>query len=515
MTPAAGASCATRAVERLRAAGGRRPGAGGPLDRRAGQRPHAGRAGRAPSTTGAPSARSASSTRWWRRRAAGEPLQYVLGRWGFRTLDLFVDRRVLIPRPETEVVAGPGHRRAGRARPARPRGRPRHRLGRHRAVARGRALARTSRCGPPTRRPTRWPWPAPTSPASVAGPRSCASSRATGSTALPDELRGRVDVVVSQPALRRGRRPAAAGGRRLGAARRAGRRARPASRRSSAIVARRRRAGCARRRARRRDRRDAGRGRRGAGPRTPGSSTCRRPPRPRRARPRPRRPALTAPRGQRSGASVGPRVPGDPIDEVVAALQRGGVVVLPTDTVYGLAALPDPAATVDGSSRSRAGPPTCPLAVLCADGRPGAGASPIPRRRRRSRRSPQRWWPGPLTLVLPRRPGVELHLGEPAHHGRACACPTTTSCGPSPARVGPIAATSANRHGEPMAATAAAARAALRGRRWPRRRRRAARRALLDRDRRHRVAVDASCATAPSTPRIWPSRRPRTAPGVG
>jgi release factor glutamine methyltransferase len=39
------------------------------------------------------------------RRAAGEPLQYVLGRWGFRALDLLVDRRVLIPRPETEVVA--------------------------------------------------------------------------------------------------------------------------------------------------------------------------------------------------------------------------------------------------------------------------------------------------------------------------------------------------------------------------------------------------------------------------
>jgi release factor glutamine methyltransferase len=39
-----------------------------------------------------------------RRRAAGEPLQYVVGEWGFRTLDLFVDRRVLIPRPETESV---------------------------------------------------------------------------------------------------------------------------------------------------------------------------------------------------------------------------------------------------------------------------------------------------------------------------------------------------------------------------------------------------------------------------
>jgi release factor glutamine methyltransferase len=40
------------------------------------------------------------------RREAGEPLQYVVARWGFRTLDLYVDQRVLIPRPETEVVAG-------------------------------------------------------------------------------------------------------------------------------------------------------------------------------------------------------------------------------------------------------------------------------------------------------------------------------------------------------------------------------------------------------------------------
>lgn len=39
------------------------------------------------------------------RRVAGEPLQYVLGHWGFRNLDLMVDRRVLIPRPETESVA--------------------------------------------------------------------------------------------------------------------------------------------------------------------------------------------------------------------------------------------------------------------------------------------------------------------------------------------------------------------------------------------------------------------------
>ena len=38
------------------------------------------------------------------RRASGEPLQYVLGRWPFRSVELAVDPRVLIPRPETEQV---------------------------------------------------------------------------------------------------------------------------------------------------------------------------------------------------------------------------------------------------------------------------------------------------------------------------------------------------------------------------------------------------------------------------
>ena len=38
------------------------------------------------------------------RWESGEPLQYVLGRWGFLGLDLAVDRRALIPRPETELL---------------------------------------------------------------------------------------------------------------------------------------------------------------------------------------------------------------------------------------------------------------------------------------------------------------------------------------------------------------------------------------------------------------------------
>jgi release factor glutamine methyltransferase len=39
-----------------------------------------------------------------RRRGAREPLAYVLGVWGFRRLTLTIDRRALVPRPETEVL---------------------------------------------------------------------------------------------------------------------------------------------------------------------------------------------------------------------------------------------------------------------------------------------------------------------------------------------------------------------------------------------------------------------------
>ncbi len=38
------------------------------------------------------------------RRLAGEPLQYIIGHWPFRSLELDVDARVLIPRPETEEL---------------------------------------------------------------------------------------------------------------------------------------------------------------------------------------------------------------------------------------------------------------------------------------------------------------------------------------------------------------------------------------------------------------------------
>jgi release factor glutamine methyltransferase len=39
-----------------------------------------------------------------RRRGLREPVAYVIGHWGFRRLDLEVDARVLVPRPETEIA---------------------------------------------------------------------------------------------------------------------------------------------------------------------------------------------------------------------------------------------------------------------------------------------------------------------------------------------------------------------------------------------------------------------------
>jgi release factor glutamine methyltransferase len=53
------------------------------------------------------------------RYRTGEPLQYVLGEWNFRHLTLAVDRRVLIPRPETELVAAEAISRAAACGPTR------------------------------------------------------------------------------------------------------------------------------------------------------------------------------------------------------------------------------------------------------------------------------------------------------------------------------------------------------------------------------------------------------------
>lgn len=151
----------------------------------------------------------------------------------------------------------------------------------------------------------------------------------------------------------------------------------------------------------------------------------------------------------------------DAVERVVQVLRAGGTVLLPTDTVYGLAALPSvPGATdalVDRKGRSS----EQPFAVLVADAGQALDLGELP--------SPlvQRWmdefWPGPLTLVL-RRTATALPL---ALGGRAdtigVRCPDHPFVRAVAAEVGPIATTSANRHGEPSPTTAAEAAASLLG----------------------------------------------------
>lgn len=147
------------------------------------------------------------------------------------------------------------------------------------------------------------------------------------------------------------------------------------------------------------------------------------------------------------------------LDAIVAALEGGGVVVLPTDTVYGLAALATDAAATNRLFAVKGRTADVPLAVLCASAEqalalvdepvaPGVAAVA------------ERWWPGPLTLVVPRRPGVRLHLGEP-HDTIGLRVPDDELIRAVAGRVGPIAATSANRHGLPPAVTAQEAREQL------------------------------------------------------
>jgi tRNA threonylcarbamoyl adenosine modification protein (Sua5/YciO/YrdC/YwlC family) len=149
----------------------------------------------------------------------------------------------------------------------------------------------------------------------------------------------------------------------------------------------------------------------------------------------------------------------DVLDRIAAVLLEGGAVVLPTDTVYGLVALPgDPAASAQLFMLKGRADQT-PLAVLCADA-DQALALVEPPVDAGVRAVAERWWPGPLTLVLPRRAGLHLHLGEPTST-IGVRVPDDALLRDVASRVGPIAATSANRHGQPPATTAAAASEAL------------------------------------------------------
>ena len=150
---------------------------------------------------------------------------------------------------------------------------------------------------------------------------------------------------------------------------------------------------------------------------------------------------------------------GDPppdgaIDQAVKALGRGQLIVLPTDTVYGIAADPFRTGATDRVFAVKRRSRDLELPVLVADvddalslaeGVPAVALELM-----------DRFWPGALTIVLPRRPDLDADLGsDDATIG--VRCPDHPVPRALCRAVGPLATTSANLSGEDTPPTAAAA----------------------------------------------------------
>jgi L-threonylcarbamoyladenylate synthase len=140
------------------------------------------------------------------------------------------------------------------------------------------------------------------------------------------------------------------------------------------------------------------------------------------------------------------------IEEAVAVLRRGGLVAFPTETVYGLGADASNPAAVARIYRVKGRPARHPVIVHIGD------AEQLPRWARevpeQASTLAARFWPGPLTLVLRRAPGVhdELTGGQDTIGlripGHALALELLREFG------GGIAAPSANRFGRISPTTA-------------------------------------------------------------
>ena len=135
---------------------------------------------------------------------------------------------------------------------------------------------------------------------------------------------------------------------------------------------------------------------------------------------------------------------------LVEALAAGKVVAVPTDTVYGLAVDPRLAGAVDRVFALKQRPEQFQLPVLIAD---PAGLVDLAEATAAAERLISRYWPGPLTLVLPRRSGIAFDLGgDSATIGLRC--PANSLLRELLRSTGPLAVTSANRHGEAPLRTA-------------------------------------------------------------
>jgi L-threonylcarbamoyladenylate synthase len=136
----------------------------------------------------------------------------------------------------------------------------------------------------------------------------------------------------------------------------------------------------------------------------------------------------------------------------VRILRRGGLVAFPTETVYGLGANALDAAAVKRIFVAKGRPATNPLIVHVADAaQVSQVASDWPEA---AARLAERFWPGPLTLVLPKRPEVPhvVTAGGPTVAARVPAHPVALAL--LRAAGIPVAAPSANRSAELSPTTA-------------------------------------------------------------
>ncbi|WP_069386953.1 L-threonylcarbamoyladenylate synthase [Cellulosimicrobium cellulans] len=146
------------------------------------------------------------------------------------------------------------------------------------------------------------------------------------------------------------------------------------------------------------------------------------------------------------------------IDEAVNAVSRGGLVVLPTDTVYGIGADafdPDAvSALLAAKGRGRHMPPP----VLVPDARTLDGlATDVPDD---ARRLVEALWPGGFTIILTAQPSLAWDLGE-THGTVALRMPDHEAALALLRRTGPLAVSSANATGHPAALDVEDARAQL------------------------------------------------------
>jgi L-threonylcarbamoyladenylate synthase len=140
------------------------------------------------------------------------------------------------------------------------------------------------------------------------------------------------------------------------------------------------------------------------------------------------------------------------VPEAIAALEAGEPIVLPTDTVYGVAVDPARPGATERLFAVKERPVEAALPVLAATVEQALGlAADVPES---ALLLAERFWPGGLTLVVRRAPGVTYDLGGRDHLTIGLRVPDHALARELASAVGPLAATSANLHGRPTPVTA-------------------------------------------------------------